>query len=230
MIQVKEALKDYYEIEKDTASEMLYLVNKQNGQRKLIPMRDGHLFLTYGANVKVEELEKLIAEGKAIMLDSKTIYKEVYSWDDDTLCRKFYGYDHRTAKYFEAVKNNMGFVRESHGYEEEDLRDSYEVKVWDNASPVEIGKTKDGLWCAQFSQRTNVDDYDITRFYFRNKPTKTNIVTLNLISQIEMDFMMRTMKLEFNCWECGRHVHWLDVPGDIFEKYECAKDERCGMD
>ena len=35
-------------------------------------------------------------------------------------------------------------------------------------------------------------------------------------------------KPEFRCIECGRKLHWLDIEGSIFRKYEALKDKLCG--
>ena len=83
-------------------------------------------------------------------------------------------------------------------------------------------------WCVQFSQRTNVDDYDITRMYFNRRPSRNNIIIAQKVDDLKCDFLCKRLNENFHCWECGTELHWLDIEGDFNEKITALQDKYCG--
>jgi hypothetical protein len=218
-------INDYYHIHENVGK---MLSSNVNGEKKVIPLNENYLFFTFGNKVDKINIEKEVEIGNIIKIRGIDLYKNFYKWDEETCLKKAYGYDKRTFAYLNKIKENTGFIEEKHGYDEEKIISSQNVFVWFNASEVEIGQTKEGQWCAQFSKQTDIDDYDITRLYFSKKPSVKTILTITTLSSLEFDFKYNRIKESFNCWECGREMHWLDVQGDFSEKVEHLKERFCG--
>lgn len=137
--------------------------------------------------------------------------------------------DKRTESYLEKVKNSIGLIDIKHGHEEESLDSVSRISLFFNTSTVEVGRNKDGVWVAQYTMRTDVDDYDIVRMYFKNKPYEDTIKNAALIDEIESYFYFRGYdKAKFRCWECGREAHWLDIEGNLQEKWHGLSEQYCG--
>jgi hypothetical protein len=94
----------------------------------------------------IDEAEQLIAEGKGFKILCVDIHREFYGLDDEALCMKMHGYDLRTEKYLKAVKENIGFIEEKHGWDDEKINNPQTISIWANASDVEIGQTEDGAF------------------------------------------------------------------------------------
>lgn len=213
-----EKIESFYNVIPDEYGN-LYI--ERDGKKNLVPKCTNYFYFIFdNPRGSLEYVEKLCEEGKAFKISCDQLYKHYFNWSDEELCLRFYGYDLRTKQYFEQVKKDIYFIREDHGYDEEKLSDITEIECWFNTSKIEVGKTEQGEWCAQFSMRTSIDDYDITRYYFRNKPTKEDIMIIDLISSIEFNFFTGRLSCEFICYRCGSLKHWLDIEGSIFVKYK----------
>lgn len=95
---------------------------------------------------------------------------------------------------------------------------------------VDVGKLDDDKWVAQYSIRTDIDDYDICSMIFNKKPSKEDIIIAHLVDEIETYFCICGYdKVTFTCWECGCKYHWLDIPGSLKEKWECYKERYCNQ-
>lgn len=221
-----EKLKEHYDIWEEDG--ILYSRLKGSSMKNTISKTEKVIYFLCGNSASSqEEAEKLVQDGKGYKVTGAEIYREFYNWNDNEYCLQIYGYDLRTKNYFDAIRKGIGFVREDHGWEEDKLKNSFIVNVWPNSSKVEIGKTKEGLWCSQFCV-SMLDDYDIIKYYFNKKPTINDIKTAKLIADIEFFFWSRWLKPEFTCWECGIKHHWLDIPGPLPKKYENLKEKYCG--
>lgn len=222
-----EKLKPFYSFANEYGN--LIVIRNDNGNKKYIPCTNNPLYFTFGIPAKsIDEAEQLVADGKAIKIISSEIHREFYGLDDEGLCMKMHGYDLRTKEYFYVLKQNIGLLDEKHGYDEEEFINKETIVIWMNTSDVEIGKTQDGCWCAQWSIRTAIDDYDITRVYFSRKPTKKDILTAQRLADLSYSFFLKKLKPVFECWECGRIVHWLDCEGDFDKKADNLIDSYCG--
>jgi hypothetical protein len=223
-----EKLKSYYSFS-DRNGNLIVSKVEDNNKQKIVPCNNEPFYFTFEHRVKtIDEAEQLIAEGKGFKVLCVDIHREFYGLDDEALCMKMHGYDLRTEKYLKAVKENIGFIEEKHGWDDEKINNPQTISIWANASDVEIGQTEDDRWCAQWSVRTAVDDYCISRLYFNRKPTRNDILTVHKLSDLEMNFGLHRMKPVFECWECGRKVHWLDIEGDFNEKLTALNESYCG--
>jgi hypothetical protein len=223
-----EKINTYYKIYKE--DERNLVIADPSGKKKHVPKTSHPFVLGFGSKAKNQaDIDALVSEGKALKTTGIDIYREFFGWDDNRCCQESKGYDLRTQKYINSIKENIGFIDEKHGWDEEkNMTEIFTLKGWLNTSNIDIGKTTEGKWCAQYSIRTDIDDYDVGKLYFNHKPTRTDINTAELISEIELKFFLQDITPVFTCWECGRQVHWLDIEGNLKEKYEHLKEEYCG--
>lgn len=153
--------------------------------------------------------------------------------------------DDRTSKYLTELRNDIGWLGGNCGWDDIEALlkkhglfntanlqkiDTYDGYV--NSSDIEIYTyNKDGVirYCAQLSYTTNIDDYAIETHIFSKQPSRDDVLTARMIEEIEFRIKFG-LKTEFNCWECGCHVHWLDCEyGTLEDKYERLKDNFCGF-
>lgn len=76
--------------------------------------------------------------------------------------------------------------------------------------------------------RTDIDDYNIARYYFNKKPTENTVRTIEKLIELDYLFFIGQCKPVYICWECGRETHWLDIEGDLDEKISALKERYCG--
>ena len=150
----------------------------------------------------------------------------------------------RTKGYFEAIKKNAGYVggnagwntmqeiltKKGHG--ETELIKAAVYSGYANSSEIEILKytvDENDRFCAELSYRVDVDDYCIETHIFERIPTRESVLTVREMEKLELDFRLGRADEEFDCWECGRHVHWLDAQGTgLSEKAEATRERYCG--
>ena len=152
--------------------------------------------------------------------------------------------DERTEKYFEDLKNNMGYRGNNAGWdgikeilEKKGVIDTaklQKINVYNgfmNSSDIDIyGYEVDSekRFCAELSYQTNVDDYCTETHIFINIPSQEDVHTAIDINNLLFKFDHGGLKPEFNCWECGRFVHWLDRDGDFKTKKFGLEEKYCG--
>lgn len=224
-----EKIKSYYDIiEKDTLNgKKLYLVYP-DGKERMIPNTNITIHLAFGNEVDKDNLEKEIKTGRVLKVTGLEIYKAFYNWDEETYVQKAYGYDMRTHNYLSAVKTNIGYIENRSGYNWYELKGVQKISVFANTDQVEVGLNEYDEWVAQFSVRTDIDDYVVNRFIFNRKPNRQSIMTARMLENLLFDFMLGRVSTNFNCWECGQETHWLDVNGSFIEKVERLKERYCG--
>ena len=150
--------------------------------------------------------------------------------------------DARTQQYFEAMRSGMGYRGANAGWYtikellaksniETEIESVTKYEGHADTSEIEIFKyTIDGniRYCAEFSYPTAPDDYCIETIIFDRIPSEDDIETITKIAHLELWMKVGKEKPEFTCWECERVTHWLDVKGDLFEKYNRLHDGHCG--
>lgn len=177
-------------------------------------------------NIDSEDMDEILKNG-GIEITTHELFKALFpeEWEK----HKHRYEDKRTESYLKKVKNSISLIDIKHGHEEESLDSVSRILLFFNTSTVEVGRNKDGLWVAQYAMRTDIDDYVIVRMYFRNKPYADAIKTAALIDEIESYlFFGRYNKVKFHCWECGREAHWLDIEGNLQEKWHLLNEQYCG--
>jgi hypothetical protein len=152
--------------------------------------------------------------------------------------------DDKTQKYFESIRNNMGYIGSNAGWnsfkdiaEKKDIRDYSLVQVYKSpyfgidVGDIEIYQyNKDGetKFCAEFGYRTAIDDYCIETHIFNQFPSLKNIILLRKIDNLEMEFKYNHFNPIIKCWECGCESHWLDFEGTVDEKINALEENYCG--
>lgn len=142
--------------------------------------------------------------------------------------------DERTSNYIKTVKNDIGLVKTSHGYDSTipaNTKPDDQITVWFNVTGsgyTDLLELEDGNWVAETSIRVGIDDYDIMCYVFDHKPSRKDILTTWLIEGIESAVTKRSNVTKFTCWKCGRETHWLDCEGDLEAKLEAAEERYCG--
>lgn len=220
-------IKDFYNPQYGNG---LYLI--VNEQKRYMPIpSDKEIILTFG--YQTNNREDALNHG-GIAITTMDLHKWFVPEEDfKQLIMRWYP-DERTNKYLDAVKKNIGLIRVEHGYDSNLPEDKiqYCFKPWYNltgSGNVDVGEVN-GEWLAEYAYRINIDDYDICTYFFNKKPTEKNIKTVKLLEEIESYFFMKGWNNNtFTCWECGcPNVNWLDIPGDLQEKWDAFQDKYCG--
>lgn len=152
--------------------------------------------------------------------------------------------DERTKNYFAAIRKNIGFIGTNYGWDgiEELLKkkglletaELKKVKAYDgyaNSTEISIysyiinGQQR---YCAELSYQTDIDDYCVETHIFSKMPSQEDVFTIRDIDSLEFKLKRGELQPEFNCWECGRHVHWLDRDGEFSIKKNGLEEQYCG--
>lgn len=142
--------------------------------------------------------------------------------------------DSRMAKYLQHVKRGIRLLEIKHGYGWEDCKTVEQYDIWGgnltgSGYVVDVGQISDNLWVAQYSVRTAIDDFDVTKMYFTKFPSRKNVITAKALEDIETYFTRYGWdKAVSYCYECGREFHFCDVPGDIKQKFANFRNHYCG--
>ena len=150
--------------------------------------------------------------------------------------------DERTKKYFERIKENVGFLGMNAGWKSmQEILDegapgtvakkAGEYAGFANSSNIEIltyEKDEKKRYCAQFSYQTDVDDYCIETLIFDRYPSRDSVVTIVNLNDLEFKFNFKGLNQTFWCWECGRESQWLDGEGNFLEKIQKVEEKYCG--
>lgn len=221
-----EKMKDRYSIE-DVNGDLI-LVRFSDSHRKKLSRYPYKIFLNIG-NITINsdtDIEKMKEKGKLIETTEIDIYKEFYNWDEETYHYNLHGCDIRTTEYLDNILKDIGFIKVLNGHKEESMTDVLKINP-----ATYLGKTKDNEWCYQVAYQQGVDNYNIQRIYFKNKPSPSDITIAQEIDSMKFYLIYNGLgvKLTFNCWKCGRSVHWLDTFHNSFNsKLEGLKEKYCG--
>jgi len=234
-MNVKERIQERFDVEYKYGC--LRFINKKSGRTHYIPPNDVKSLIALSDIPEKEQkdVERLIQEGKAVRLNNWDIYKmfgEITNLTESELIVLFYGYDERTARYLKAVLNNIGLIDHKYGWDEENFKVIRQYKIYEDLTGsgyVDVGKLVENKYIAQFSYRTDIDDYCVERLYFSRFPTEKDVRKAILVDEIKFFFKMHPGTYEFTCWECGIKKHWLDIDAkDLSERFEMLKEQYCG--
>lgn len=239
MEKVKSLILQRYNVEIDPFG-MLMFTKKETNERIIILPLDREVFISVAdipeSEKKQENIPRLLEEGKGIMVKVWDLYKMFSGYDDEKLYVKFYGYDKRTASYLKTIEENIGLLKHEFNHTEEKIDILRQYNMFLNLTGngmVNVGKVKDGAYkgkyIAQFSYRTDIDDYCVEKIYFNRLPTQHEVKTAILLNDIKLYFKLYPNCFQFDCWECGRQTHWLDIKvEDLSERFERLKQRYCG--
>ncbi len=137
------------------------------------------------------------------------LYKDI---TDEEMCHFQHGCSQRSYNYIQSVKRNIGLV--GIGIDS-DLMGKCDV----DGEETEYYYSK---------VESDIDDWCETKYYFNHHPSERDIRTAIKIHELEVNFRIGEYKDEFKCWECGHKTHWLDVPGNFFDKLDGLEEKYCG--
>lgn len=225
-----EKIRDFYKPELDCEPNTTIYYLRVGTEKRRVSLLDNKrkIILTFGLKVKDEKeaIEKgcLITNGKELGI---ALFPE--HWES---IKHIYEPDKRTESYLRKVRDNIGLIEIKHGWDGIKFEVLDQYSIWANltgSGMVDVGKDDKNQWIAEYSLRTDIDDYVIVDYVFKNKPSRRNIMIAKLLEDIETYFTSKGWdKHEFRCWECGKKQHWLDIPGSIEEKWSNFKDSYCG--
>lgn len=213
MQSLKEKIEEYYDVNINDNG----IITIERNKKSNVPVRVKPVYLTMGSS-NPEEYVKISP-------------KELYRMFNPEFLKTHF-MDDRTEKYINKCKENIGFVSSDCGWEEGfNGEPDFKLKIWLNATGSGYTDVKkvENEWIAQTCFRIDIDDYCIEIFRFNKKPTEKMILTAQLIDEIENTLTHKPLLAVFDCWECGRETHWLDINADSLEnKWEGLKENYCG--
>lgn len=228
---------DYYEFEVDNYNNLKVIVDEKKG------LVYSQTIFTFGLNEESEQLcadnkyapqivRDLIAENKAVIVSSFEIIGALKGFTADQTHKLQYGFGLRTKEYLDTILFESKYVKHQVNWDEPQYKGET-VKVGDfktfyGDSPIEVGLSENGLWCASFTIPHPPDDYSINKIYFKEKPSLKNILAVETIRDLDFKFFKKEIHETFHCWECGCEVHWLDTKGCTKQKIENMKERHCG--
>ena len=142
--------------------------------------------------------------------------------------------DSRMVMYIQEVKRNIGLLEIKHG-DEEVFVPVKQYDIWANLMGsvyAYIGRLSDNLWVAQYSIRTAVDDFDVTRMYFNKMPSKKDIIPAATLEDVEAFFNTNGWdKATFLCYACSRPRHFCHIKArDLKQKFNYFLKHYCGCE
>lgn len=206
-------------------------------------MRVGHfnrqnkLVLTFGKQIEGDgkkisdtELEK---QG-IVVITEKELGKILFPEHFETI-RPIIEPDSRMEKYLREVKRNIGLLEIKHGWDEEVFDTVKRYNIWGNLTGsgyVDIGRLRDDLWVAQYSIRTDVDDFDVIKMYFNKMPSKKDIITAAALEDVETYFNIHGWDEAVNyCYVCHREFHFCDIKArDLRQQFDYFREGYCGCE
>lgn len=176
-------------------------------------------------------LDRKIIIGGKVETTRRELIQEVYALSEEEMIAYEYGYDKRTHDYLNSVKAHIGLIDISSGTEyygekiiKNETTKSYAVN-FANASGY-LSKV-DNNFVVQILMSIG-DDISVDSFTFDKYPSLGNFETAWELHKIANDFTYKKLPLTYQCGECGKKVHWLDIKGNFNEKIEHLEDRYCG--
>jgi len=191
--------------------ESLYLTRPKQW---FVPWSDKPLFVSFGQ--KAKDADEARARG-FYETTCKEFHRLVLGDEKFNELRKVKEPDDRTLQCFDAVAKSIGLLDRKDGYDGERFEVEFELPVWidlTGSGQVDCGRLDD-RWVAEWSFRTDIDDYNITDVYFDRRPTTEMVIAAQSLSDAKRFLARRRYDPSFTCWECGLLCeHWLDIQSE----------------
>lgn len=176
-------------------------------------------------------LGRTVIIGGKVETTLRELIQTVYELSDEEMIAYEYCYDKRTHDYLNSVKSHIGLINVSSGTEyfgekiiENETTKGYEVN-FANASG-RISKV-DNNFVVQILMSIG-DDIGVDTFTFNKYPSSCDFKTAWKLNECQIKFRDHEYPITYECWECGKKLHWLDVKGSFTEKIEHLEDRYCG--
>lgn len=148
-----------------------------------------------------------------IEITEKELFDSIYELTEEEMCQFEHGCSIKSYNYIQTVKKNIGLI--GSGLESDMF--SGEVMRFGEKSEHCYEEVHD---C--------IEESYVEKYYFNHNPSSNDIKTAIVICHIESDFGSHLRKDTFKCYECGHLTHWLDIPGNVFEKISNLEEKYCG--
>lgn len=232
-----EKIKEFYSPRLSEWSDFNFVVNTPNGERIASFKGNRKIYLTFGKKIEGDLREKSDEEFRRegiVVINEKELGKLLFP-EHYRKIQPLIEPDNRIAKYLDGVRRGIGLVEIKHGYDEEDIIPVVRYKIWANLTGngcVDVGQLDNGLCVAQYSVRTSIDDYDVTRIYFSKFPSKKDVITAAVLEDVETYFDMHGWnRAKFYCFACCCERHFCDVKANSFEqKFRYFRSHYCGCE
>jgi len=188
----------------------LYAVSPFNDNREThIYIGDKYMYFLGENKVdNIEEAEDLIKRDKGIKIKGCEFYRQFYNLNNEEYCLFRHGYDLEVKNFLDTVKNKIGLLRYTsdanssktpEGEFTQAPDDCKSMTVFWNSSDVVYWQLDNGEWIAQYGFLIAIDDYAVTKFYFREEPTDLKCRIAYAISQVELKFSIKNKKEAEEC-------------------------------
>jgi len=141
-----------------------------------------------------------------------------------------HGYGERTGEYLNACKEDLLLSDITVTGDLSDFNDGWtQIDGGFNQNEIFIKPESPFHYIAAFQVRADNDTTLEYRYTFNKRPTIDNVMTAQLIYNIQKDFRLGKYTESYFCWECGNKVmNWIDTDGGLREKWDCLKEKYCG--
>ncbi len=212
-------------------------IKTPEGKLVPIPASNKPFYLnTKGKAKTIEEAEKLVKEGKAKKYTAEELYRMAFP-DEEEFYKRFYGMSKRMKKWIDTFYKNKGITARFTGWEERDenvkdlIKDAELIETFNNPfspHPVEVYRLKDGTYALEYPV-VYTDTFDIRTIIFKKRPTKQDFYEILSVEELEAKIKFHGYPEEFNCFECGRRTHFVEIcANSIQDKISYWDDKYCG--
>ena len=159
--------------------------------------------------------------------------------------------DERSKKYLDNLRSCIGFIRMNVGWSSvKDILEKNDVKYTVhnkeyvvcvngglsryNCTVYQYRHNKQDYTAVEFIEVCPPDDYVIVSYIFSCRPSANDVLTASVVDELMSYFKAGFIESTFECWECGRTTHWLDivVVGEssnlLMRRYEQLLNKYCG--
>ena len=199
-----------------------------------------------GKPAEIHELRVKSAEGQIILLkrdmtpmlfpgkdrdDVRTtcgdVYRDFYGLDEEGMSMLLHNHSLRTHNYLKEQRERIGLISIKEGPPESFfVLDEFDVGM--GIGLIETGRYADGRFVAQSASEAIFDEADVLRMHFTHLPDQSDVEDALLIRKTERDFKLGRHRETFECADCGKTRHWLDIPGTMKEKLSLRHAGKCG--
>lgn len=193
------------------------------------------------------EIYSIKIDGKMINYnDKRTIYnadglvlgtpKELYCCilelsEEDQLVYEYH-LSAKSKKYMDGTLRNIGYIKEVIEVDDDTLKLEDEKMLYDfSTGSVWIGK-HEGQHVLKIVKQYAIDGFGVDNVFFGHKPTMDDFKVYEAVKSMSfaIGFLSRGTKEYYNCYECGREVHWTDNNFKGIEQKKFGFDEKfCGF-
>lgn len=214
-----------YDIKKtDIKEQKFYMIISPTGVTRPIPSTNENIFIGVGECKDLTDAEMKVKSGIGLKTTGNKIYKEIYT-EPEEYCEFTHRCTLRTWNYLKNEMSNIGLISMEQNEFNEYLPEEELLYTINNPFYSFINTNDINMYfinneyVASFICQYDIDTFPEYRFTFKKEPTEEQILTAIVIHKIKSSIGITMDESYFSNW-IGEKIHWLDVDGDICEKYE----------